>query len=81
MKKIALTIAALALSAGAAFAENPNVGTPDNLYGNDKAAAVTVSAPVTRQDRVVIQDLVSTKTYEDGSAHGFSDHSPSSTRR
>ena len=81
MKKIALTVAALALSAGAAFAENPNVGTPDNLYANDNAAAVTVSAPVVNQARVVTQDRATTVTYEDGSAHGFSDHSPSSTRR
>jgi hypothetical protein len=34
-KTIALAVAALALSAGAAFAENPWVGTPDNLYAND----------------------------------------------
>ncbi|WOC16705.1 hypothetical protein [Pseudochrobactrum sp. MP213Fo] len=45
MKKIVLTVAALAFSAGVALAENPNVGTPDDLYSGDKTP-VTSSAPV-----------------------------------
>lgn len=71
MKKFALTIAALALTTGAAFAENPNVGTPSNLYGSDQTPVVATSTVKSTQ----------TETYADGSAHGFSDHSPSSTRR
>lgn len=71
MKKIALTIAALAMTAGVAMAENPNVGTPDNLYGND---TTPVAANFTLKSTQPV-------TYTDGSAHGFSDHSPSSTRR
>ena len=67
MKKIALTVAALALSSGAAFAHNPNVGTPDNLYANDKTPVVTNSTVQSTQ----------TETYTDGSANGFGDHSPS----
>ena len=69
MKKIALTVAALALTAGAAFAENPNAGIPDNLYGADQTF---VTATVTSTQ---------TETYSDGSANGFDDHSPASTRR
>ena len=68
MKKIALTIAALAISAGAAFAGNPNVGTPDNLYANDKTPVVTSTTVKSTQ----------TETYTDGSANGFGDNSPSS---
>ncbi|MBX8812863.1 hypothetical protein KHQ08_13840 [Pseudochrobactrum algeriensis] len=71
MKKIALTVAALALTAGAAFAENPNAGIPDNLYGADQTF-VTANATVTSTQ---------TETYSDGSANGFDDHSPASTRR
>ena len=71
MKKLALTIAALAMTAGVAMAENPNVGIPDNLYGNDTTpVAVNFTLKSTQPN-----------TYTDGSAHGFSDHSPSSTRR
>jgi hypothetical protein len=35
MNKIIFTAVAFALSAGAAFAENPSVGTPDNLYAGE----------------------------------------------
>lgn len=70
MKKIALTVAALALSAGAAFAHNPNVGTPDNLYAGDKTPVITNSTVKSTQ----------AETFTDGSANGFGDNSPSSTR-
>ena len=70
MKKIALTVAALALSAGAAFAENPNVGIPADLYSNDQTP---IAAPV------AIQTLFQgNATYTDGSANGFGDHAPQS---
>ncbi|PYE87581.1 hypothetical protein [Phyllobacterium leguminum] len=39
MKKIMLATAVLALSAGAAFAENPNLGTPADLHANIQAQA------------------------------------------
>ncbi len=71
MKKIVLSVAALAMTAGVAFAENPNVGTPDDLYGNDRTPIVTKSVVKSTQ----------AETYSDGSANGFDDHSPSSTRR
>lgn len=71
MKKFALTVAALAMTAGVAMAENPNVGIPDNLYGND---TTPVAANFTIKS-------TQPNTYTDGSAHGFGDHSPSSTRR
>ncbi|WP_439271739.1 hypothetical protein [Pseudochrobactrum sp. HB0163] len=71
MKKIILSAAALAMTAGIAFAENPNVGTPDDLYSNDRTPVITNSTVKSTQP----------ETYSDGSAHGFGDHSPSSTRR
>ena len=37
MKKIMLATAVLALTAGSALAENPNVGTPADLYANVQA--------------------------------------------
>lgn len=39
MKKIMLATAVLALTAGTAFAENPNFGTPANLQANTQAQA------------------------------------------
>jgi len=71
MNKFVLAAAALALSAGAAFAENPNVGTPANLYANDRTPVATQGV-----------DYTSTATMQsmsqDGSAHRFGDASPSS---
>lgn len=43
-KKIVLATAALILSAGAALAENPSVGTPANLYANDSTSAAAQKA-------------------------------------
>jgi len=76
MKKIVLAAAALALSAGAAFAENPYVGEPENLYANDRTpvAAQTV-------DRTATATINAGRTgaaYQDGSANRFGDASPSS---
>jgi len=68
MKKIALTVAALALTAGAAFAENPNAGIPDDLYSNDKTPVITTSTVKSTQ----------AETFTDGSANGFGDNSPAS---
>lgn len=72
MKKIALTLTALAMTAGAAFAGNPNVGTPDDLYAGDKTPVVSTST---------VKSATHIDTNTDGSANGFGDHSPSSTRR
>ena len=72
MKKIVLAVAALTLSAGAAFAENPNVGIPADLYANDRTPVaiqgVDYTAPAS----------ISQSGYSDGSAHRFGDASPSS---
>lgn len=72
MKKFALAAVAVALSAGAASAENPNVGTPADLYANDRTPVA--SQPVDRTATASIGQ----KTYHDGSAHRFGDASPSS---
>ena len=72
MKKIVLAAAALALSAGAAFAENPNVGTPADLYAND-------STPVAAQKLdYTAPASIKAPVHQDGSAHRFGDASPSS---
>ncbi len=72
MKKFALAAVAVALSAGAAFAENPNVGTPADLYANDRT-------PVAAQqiDRTATASIGKASVM-DGSAHRFGDASPSS---
>lgn len=41
MKKMALAFATLALTAGAAMAENPNMGVPADLYSNDSLTIIT----------------------------------------
>jgi len=72
MKKFALAAVAVALSAGAAFAENPNVGTPADLYANDRTpvAAQQVDHTATAS--------IGQSSFQDGSAHRFGDASPSS---
>lgn len=72
MNKFVLAAAALALSAGAAFAENPNVGIPADLYANDRTPAATRGVDYTAPASIP------TQTYSDGSAHRFGDASPSS---
>ncbi|PYE87580.1 hypothetical protein [Phyllobacterium leguminum] len=70
MKKFALTVAALALSAGAAFAENPTVGTPDNLYANDSTPAAAEKVDYTAPASI------STVEKTNPAAKRFSDASP-----
>ncbi|GGA79592.1 hypothetical protein GCM10011491_03530 [Brucella endophytica] len=75
-KTIALATAALILSAGAAFAENPSVGTPDDLYAND-------STPVASQKAEQKVDYTAPASIKTGTvndtnpaAHRFGDASP-----
>ncbi|MCL7996629.1 hypothetical protein M8994_00050 [Brucella sp. 21LCYQ03] len=75
MNKFVLAAAALALSAGAAFAENPNVGTPADLYANDRTPVATQGVDYTAPASI------QTQTYTDGSAHRFGDASPSSYQK
>ncbi|HWT61333.1 MAG TPA: hypothetical protein VN150_02000 [Ochrobactrum sp.] len=72
MNKFVLAAAALALSAGAALAENPRVGEPADLYANDRTpvAAQRVDNTATA--------TIGQSTYMDGSANRFGDASPSS---
>ncbi|MEJ5081659.1 MULTISPECIES: hypothetical protein [unclassified Ochrobactrum] len=75
MKKFVLATVAVALSAGAAFAGNPHVGEPADLYAKDRTpvAAQRVDHTATAS--------IPTNTYSDGSAHRFSDASPSSYQK
>ncbi|KAA9370007.1 hypothetical protein [Ochrobactrum quorumnocens] len=73
MKKFALAAVAVALSAGAAFAENPRVGEPADLYANDRTPVATQQV-----DNTATASIGQTTTYQDGSAHRFGDASPSS---
>jgi len=72
MKKFALAAVAVALSAGAAFAENPHVGEPADLYANDRTPVATQGVDYTAPASIQNQ------THSDGSAHRFGDASPSS---
>ena len=72
MNKFVLAAAALALSAGAAFAENPNVGIPADLYANDRTPVASQ-----RVDNTATATIGQTVNM-DGSAHRFGDASPSS---
>ncbi|ASV87141.1 MULTISPECIES: hypothetical protein [Ochrobactrum] len=72
MNKFVLAAAALALSAGAAFAENPRVGEPADLYANDRTPVATQ-----RVDHTATA-TIGQSTYMDGSANRFGDASPSS---
>ncbi|MFC7064306.1 hypothetical protein [Brucella rhizosphaerae] len=74
MKKFALAAVAVALSAGAAFAENPRVGEPADLYANDRTPVATQGVDYTAPASIQTQG----QTYSDGSAHRFGDASPSS---
>ncbi|MBC2884533.1 hypothetical protein H7Q97_03840 [Ochrobactrum sp. CM-21-5] len=71
MKKIVLAAAALALSAGAAFAENPHVGEPADLYANDRTPVASQSV-----DYTATATIDKASTYQDGSAHRFGDAAP-----
>ena len=73
MKKFALAAAALALSAGAAFAENPHVGEPADLYANDRTPVASQAV-----DHTATATIPSGSSSQDGSAHRFGDASPSS---
>ncbi|TCQ79430.1 hypothetical protein EDF68_10411 [Ochrobactrum sp. BH3] len=72
MKKFALAAVAVALSAGAAFAENPHVGTPADLYANDRTPVATQQVDNTATASI------GQSSFQDGSAHRFGDASPSS---
>ncbi|MFD1199223.1 hypothetical protein ACFQ3K_12995 [Brucella gallinifaecis] len=75
MNKFVLAAAALALSAGAAFAENPHVGEPANLYASDRTPVATRGVDYTAPASI------QTQTNTDGSAHRFGDASPSSYQK
>ena len=47
MKKFAITIAALSLSAGVAFAENPNVSNPNVVQSGPQAGQSTLDQGTT----------------------------------
>lgn len=72
MKKFVLAAVAAALSAGVAFAENPNVGTPADLYANDRTPVASQQVDHTATASI------GQSTVSDGSAHRFGDASPSS---
>ncbi|MBA8819805.1 hypothetical protein BRY73_06720 [Ochrobactrum sp. P6BS-III] len=73
MNKLILAAAALALSAGAAFAENPHVGEPADLYANDRTPVASQTV-----DRTATATINTGSAYQDGSANRFGDASPSS---
>ena len=78
MKKFALAIAALSLTAGAAFADNPNVGRSDVVVSGINAGSPVVdqgtTASIAREGRIVVkqQDL----GYQNPAAGRFGDAAP-----
>src|SRR5690606_14223040 len=83
MKKFALAALAVALSAGAAYAENPIVGQPAEMAAQDKAFVLLAENPVssTRSNIDYTAPAAirqSAPVSQDGSAHRFGDASPSS---
>lgn len=85
MKKFALAAIAVALSAGAAYAENPYVGQPESQVAQEKAfrapgndAVVGTHTNVDYRATATINSNGS--AYQDGSANRFGDASPSSHR-
>ncbi|MBB5703120.1 hypothetical protein FHS76_003016 [Ochrobactrum daejeonense] len=83
MKTLALAALAVALSAGAAFAENPFVGEPEALAAQDRAFTLPGETPVvSTRDNVDYTAPASIRqsapVYQDGSANRFGDASPSS---
>ncbi|MBK3745337.1 hypothetical protein G3A39_39900 [Paraburkholderia aspalathi] len=76
MKKFILAAAVVALSAGAALAENPHVGEPANLYANDRTPVATQGLDYTAPASINASGYTT-----DGSAHRFGDASPSSYQR
>lgn len=76
MKTLALTIAALSLTAGAALAENPNVGRSDVFQSGPNAGASIVDTMPTASigDRAAgAQGLVN---YIDPTANRYGDGAP-----
>ncbi|YBV97941.1 hypothetical protein M1D80_14130 [Phyllobacteriaceae bacterium JZ32] len=72
MKTITLAAAALALSAGAALAENPNFGIPVDLYADDSTLAA-----VQNVDRTAPASIrKSTVNQTNPAANRFGDASP-----
>lgn len=83
MKKFALAALAVALSAGAAYAENPFVGQPPAMAAQDKAfilpgnaMAASMRSNIDYTAPAAIRQSAS--VYQNGSAHRFGDASPSS---
>ncbi|MFQ0815953.1 hypothetical protein AVM02_17100 [Brucella anthropi] len=83
MKKFTLAALAVALSAGAAYAENPYVGEPPALAAQDKAFMLPGDATGASMHSNIDYTAPaaihrSAPAYQDGSAHRFGDNSPSS---
>ncbi|PRD43279.1 hypothetical protein C5748_11180 [Phyllobacterium phragmitis] len=76
MKKIVLAAAALALSAGAAFAENPNFGIPADLYANDHTPSAHSRVDYTPTASIHRKAPETTVNATNPAANRFSDASP-----
>jgi hypothetical protein len=71
MNKFAIAIAALSLSAGAAFAENPNFGTNDfPKAAVDQSVTASIKSDSNHAAQVVVaQDSSSRARYGDGAPY------------
>ena len=78
MNKLAITIAALSLSAGAAFAENPNIGNSNVIQSGPQAGQSTLdrgtTASVSQDRRIVVKQ--SEAGYQNPAGDRFGDAAP-----
>ena len=78
MKKFAITIAALSLSAGVAFAENPYVSNPNVVQSGPQAGQSTLdrgtTASVWQDRRIVVKQ--SEAGYQNPAGDRFGDAAP-----
>ena len=78
MNKLAITIAALSLSAGAAFAENPNICNSNVIQSGPQAGQSTLdrgtTASVSQDRRIVVKQ--SEAGYQNAAGDRFGDAAP-----
>ena len=80
MKKLAITVAALSLSAGAAFAENPYIGNSNVVQSGPQAGQSVLDSGTTASVRNYGQSgaLLGVVDYIDPTANRYGDAAPRS---
>ncbi len=66
MKKITFALTALVFTAGAAMAENPNMGVPADLYANDSITTIVNVQNPTKADSMSGAELITEESRAGG---------------